>query len=347
MCRCLFELSLSQAWKDGWIVIRSALFVAVIAAGTERARVYASDDAPACVPPVGLTSIIPTEHFLLFSDADRRSGEAVAERLEPLYAIVVAHLRRNGVQVAEPAQRMNIVMYENPEVLAARAERAGIVAQGNPPTARVSGFYNAGANAVYLAEVGNRPPGELDPALVLTLQHEVVHLILANVTAAGRASSLPPWLAEGLACQFEGSLAAYRAEQIAVSPYRLSDLRGILGLDATAQAATIEQLRDALDRSRLIPSETFINRKGPLEEPPAFAADRYAQSWASVYSLRIAHPDLYRAVLRDALNKPAEDGRAEIRQNVVSALGDSDAEAMLTWINAVLAHDLDPTGSPK
>lgn len=345
-----------------------ALMLWLTSAAVCKTALAGGEPVPDCVPPGGVAHATPTEHFLLMSDTDRELSRMTAGRLERVYDAVMFHLRDQGVQVVPSKERLNVVLYDDAMVLAARAKRSGLDGAG---VALLGGFYDAGANAVYLARVDRSAPDasrgsvpSRDPASsrdsgaaesnksdsakdasLLTAQHEVVHLLLANVVPEGRGASLPTWLAEGLACQFEGDLSKPLWGDIVGNRWRAADLRAALGLAAGDYRANVEQVEQGMRERKLLPIGTLLGRADALHVTSEHSAYYYAEAWAAVLFLRISKADLYGKLLRGLLNEPAADHEPVAAAALEAAFGGSDPATTADWIGQILRHHVDRDGT--
>src|SRR5205814_1499812 len=88
-----------------------------------------------------------------------------------------------------------------------------------------------------------------------TIQHEAAHQILFNLGVHSSGLNSPPWLAEGLATQFEVPQTDRSGKVFRVNQYRLGDFREALGTTASGFHVSDRDIDVAFDENRLTPVE--------------------------------------------------------------------------------------------
>ena len=134
-----------------------------------------------------------------------------------------------------------------------------------------SGYFDPVSGRVYFGLVSAGDGGGSGEAERLTVRHEAAHQVL-SVICPRLASAAPQWLAEGLACSFEGEAPADGAEDTLWSPWRAADFVMLLGPDGAGRLRG-----DAADVVR--------SPWTALDGGTWTLSARYAASWGIVYHL--------------------------------------------------------------
>ena len=129
----------------------------------------------------------------------------------------------------------------------------------------------------------------------LVIQHEAVHQVLFNIGVHSRRGANPPWLAEGLACQFEVPQARRDGKLTTVNHMRLADFRDALGVERQ-----MKQLSED-DRARAVSMSGWLSLGDLIRFPSRFRVGgvsslyRYGQAWALVFYLGRKHEKAFAA----------------------------------------------------
>ena len=179
----------------------------------------------------------------------------------------------------------------------------------------------------------------------LVIQHEVAHQVLYNLGVHVRGGSNPPWLLEGLACQFEVlSSESSGGWMSGINDMRLADLREAFAVAPDAKGVSDGAYRKAFESGRLAPLVDLVSDPALLAKDDGNLAFRYAQSWALVHYLRHKHDRAFTTYLRiqsggqPGVQVPHEFDLDEFE----AAFGEPDDSFQRRWLDYVLALPFDP-----
>lgn len=233
-----------------------------------------------------------SRRYVICFNTSREYAKWVASLFERLHEAFTTTWKNAGLDVAEPAHPLIVVIFADRRDYEAFATR-----DVGPAADRVVGYYNLASNRVttfdltgsdLLARRLGRPPGRAGPeilaspeaaGLVATLVHEATHQVAFNCGLHRRLAPIPLWLNEGMATYFE-------------TP-DLSSPRGWKGIGMIN--------RPRLDRFLATARPGWA---GPLvTEDDAFRAadtadDAYARAWALTHFLAQTRKQQFTAYLR-------------------------------------------------
>jgi len=234
-------------------------------------------------------TVIETPHYVICTDAGSRFGEWTGKLFERLFTGFYAAWKDQGIELAEPAFPLPVVIFANDQAYRdyARGDVGAIPVD--------LGYYSSLTNRIALRDLtpasakGKRGADDLsalvNAANVTTIVHEAAHQIAFNSGFHVRLADNPMWLTEGLAMYFE-------------SP----DLKNATGWKTTGQInrARLQQFRD-YSRNRRKPGslETLLSGNERFSQA---AADAYAEAWLLTHFLIRQHREEYAAYVR-ALQK--------------------------------------------
>jgi len=244
-----------------------------------------------------------TPNGAMFNNLSGPGG--LLSRIEATHAAVVALGRELGVATTQPAGKLSIILCTDRQVFRGLGYGAGIQKsdmlmgffdrasdqtvlmdftldgviprrrseissrvnpiRSLPPTpdaaerARREAILKQGAEE--FAEV-ERIEDQLFRTVV---QHEVAHLVLADVGILPRDRFAPPWLSEGMAALFECPLDQFSARDPGVNEFRLKDYR----------AADADK--------KLLPWRQIVGDAAEFQPEDARASTAYAQAWLLAY----------------------------------------------------------------
>jgi hypothetical protein len=183
----------------------------------------------------------------------------------------------------------------------------------------------------------------------LVIQHEVAHQVLYNLGAHVRGGSNPPWLLEGLACQFE-VLSHESGEWTAgINDMRLADLREALGVAPDAKSVSEDAYRKAFESGRLAPLVDLVSDPALLAKDDGNLAFRYAQCWALVHFLRHKDGKAFATYLRmrsgyqPGVQMQPESELAGFR----AAFGEPNGSFQRQWLSYVLGLPFNPADAGR
>ncbi len=130
------------------------------------------------------------------------------------------------------------------------------------------------------------------------IQHEAAHQILFNIGVHVTGADNPPWLIEGLACQFEVPQPGPGGELRRVNEMRLFDVREAIGVAPNDDKVSDAALDLARDEGRFLPLVDLIGEEEIFDYSSTNISGRYGQTWALVYYLHREHPEALAAYLQ-------------------------------------------------
>ena len=248
-------------------------------------------------------------HAVLVHQLGEAEGLARLDVIERVVRTFLIDLAARGLELPAPGRRLVSVCFADRRDYVAFLRRSEADAFADTqgyyhPTLRVVfGFdtrsgddQRAGRRAVANRKLAGDPAWEIDRrSLLLDLEwretdlgilaHETVHQLVAETGLAPRFDDFPAWLHEGLAAQYEVVRAGRWAGVGRVNDRRLFDWRAI------HPAPKLAPLLHDLGLGR------------------GYRRDRYAESWALVYSLRKSHAREFLTFL-DLLRVPRSESSA-------------------------------------
>lgn len=236
-----------------------------------------------------------TAHFRIEHDTDSVEAERLGECLERTYDAVLLWCHELVIPTEAPRVSMEVRLFDRFEDFSKELLRL------SPSAAQAVGLYDAKANAALFCRLDRLPAvGAVDqeigrmPArpetdelsrrrdqLVAELRqlvhaHEAAHQVLNNVGVFDRTRSYPPWLVEGLACQFESACSPGDSR---VNSPRIADL--------AMDLITASALRD------------LIAQSPKLTAPPEYESERYALAYLLVEYLRHERIPDFKSMMRN------------------------------------------------
>ena len=181
----------------------------------------------------------------------------------------------------------------------------------------------------------------------LVIQHEVAHQVLHNLGVYVHNESVPPWLLEGLACQFEGALPGeLDGGTPGVNRMRLADLREALGVPPGARSVSGDAYAKALESGRFTPLVDLVSKPELMAKDDGNLAVRYAQSWALVHYLHHKDEKAFNAFVkylreRSAWQPPIHIGPELEFTAFRVAFGEPDEFFQRQWLDYVLKLPFD------
>ena len=325
-----------------------------------------------------------TEHFTIAYDTPWQTLQPHTDRLEKLYDAVQRFCTASALEATKPARLLPILFFDEFEAYQTYAARFGMdanVAGFYLPATNVAAFLHTlnlpeiqlitkriAAAQDRLAGMTRNPntspagrsqADELARNLIVwrgqrdaivrrfdrfVLQHEAAHQILFNLGAHTRGAVNPPWLVEGLACQFEVPPNVPQGTLHGVNQMRLADLREALGVGSSATTIGDIKFQALIDEGRLVQLDEFVGNAALFQQPDANRALLYAQAWALVLYLHREHPaEFSRYVRHLARRKGGEqfDRRREI-EDFTAAFAAPDAKLLRDVIDSTLRLHFDP-----
>ncbi|MFQ5591617.1 MAG: DUF1570 domain-containing protein [Phycisphaerae bacterium] len=166
------------------------------------------------------------------------------------------------------------------------------------------------------------------------LQHEAAHQILFNLGVHGRGVDNPPWLVEGLACQFEVPQDGATGRIKGINQMRLADLRDALGIGPHAKSCPDAAYQAALASRRLLHLSELIAKPDAFAHAGENVVFRYAQAWSMVYYLQRTNPTGFHSYLRmvSARRPGIQADAAEELGDFTAALGPVDRRLEDNWL---------------
>lgn len=119
----------------------------------------------------------------------------------------------------------------------------------------------------------------------LVIQHEAAHQVLFDIGVHVYNRADPPWLAEGLACQFEVPQTRLDGKLTTINHMRLADFREALGVERKAKRLSDDDFSHAVSRPGWLPLGDLIRFSSRFRAEGASGAFRYGQAWALVFYL--------------------------------------------------------------
>jgi hypothetical protein len=268
--------------------------------------------------PAGFDLLV-TKHYIVCFATSRDYARWCAAVFERLHDAFVNYWSRAGLEVAEPARPLVVVIFAD-----RRAYEAHAAATLGAAAGRVAGYYDMLSNRVTTydltgsdAAAGNRRPGTIGLAirsspeaagLVATLVHEATHQLAFNAGLHRRLAPVPLWVSEGIATYFE-------------TP-DLQNSRGWKGI-GEVNGPRLERFLRAHQPGLL---ERLVCDDELLRQPDT-ALDAYAAAWAVThYLLQSRRGDFVGYLRQLAGERPlAEDSPAERLRAFRDAFGDPAA----------------------
>lgn len=210
-----------------------------------------------------------TAHFLVVHPAGQR--DQWAPRFETMYRSFVAHFSSRGFPLQQPEFPLVAVVFDGRAAYDRHLATLNIHVAANVP-----GLFSNDTNRVYLYQ--DAASGEHELRLVI---HEATHQAAFNTGVHNRVTTLPRWVAEGLAQVFEApgvwNRFAYRDPADRVLP------------DILKEYLLLRKRQPARSFKPLLISDT------PFRSHPGAA---YAEAWALSFFLAEREPRAYAQYLR-------------------------------------------------
>ena len=134
-------------------------------------------------------------------------------------------------------------------------------------------------------------------------QHEVAHHVLFDLEVHDRSGSNPPWLVEGLACQFEVAQPDPRGRLSGVNPMRLADLRDLFRLGPDDRTMTADQIERAAREGHWVPMHRLVSDGDAFAGAGGGSEQRYAQAWGLVYFLHNHKREAFAGYLQELMSR--------------------------------------------
>jgi hypothetical protein len=329
--------------------------------------------APSAQPkPVQLAERT-TEHFILRSEAGEDPLAPMEVHLEETYANIWHYAKALEIPIQVPTVRMPVRLFGRPEAYDRFCQAHGVDAAGtpglylhkenvmvlfdffqHPEIQRVTESIQELEEALRLARSEDSRSADrlrdqlsesrrLRNSLVerfhrLVVRHEAAHLILFNIGVLPRETTLPAWLAEGLACQFE--VTRFVDGMPESNPDRLSDLRSAIGLAPGVTTCSEEQWRKAVDSGRLLELTELLIDESLLNPREANVPYRFAQSWSLVFFLRQGgrvRESAFVEYLRTLRRRPPGEliSKNREREDFEASFGRPDAAFRRAWLDFI------------
>jgi hypothetical protein len=314
-----------------------------------------------------------TRHFLICYNTDATVLRDFVARVEATRRSAYRFLELHDVPHRDPAKRLEILFFDEPQGFLDYAERIGAQVVGAAgfyqPASNRAAFYNA-SNAVRLDPV-NRKLDELQVALDaiprsrrtrrsavlkqmqrlrvtrdqtvetinrVVVQHEVAHQVFFNAGLHHRRADNPAWLVEGLACLFETPPSAQGAGIGAINQYRLIGFRTALTGTEDWKPARAEDFRPACGAGRMVPLRRLIGDGQLFTTTSAHAENRYAQAWGLVQFLQRRKRDDLSVYLAVLARRPTDRGYSPAQEVAIfeEVFGPLDDRFEQQWLDYVL-----------
>lgn len=280
---------------------------------------------------------LETDHFTVAYDTPYEPLRALIGRMEGAFNAVWFFCEEHDLKPAAPRERLQVLLFDRHEDFVAYGAAAGMPMGGTAGfyDQRVdrSAFGNA-LNSPSLAELvqliettererdrlqreGGRAGRDVAAALAqqagalrgqretlvkrfnqFVLQHEVAHHTLFHIGVHVRGAVNPPWLVEGMACQFEVGQPQTRQGRLRVNQVRLADFREALGIGSEEGRLAPDAISKAVAEKRWLSLRQLVENTRPFMESGDAITFRYAQSWALVHFLHRQHHDALGGYLR-------------------------------------------------
>ena len=170
------------------------------------------------------------------------------------------------------------------------------------------------------------------------IQHEAAHQILFNMGVHVSGADNPPWLIEGLACQFEVPQPGPGGELRQVNEMRLFDVREALGVEPDDRTISDAAFDLARAEGRFLPLLDLIGEEDVFDYRNETVSGRYGQAWALVFYLHRENPQAFASYLQHLANRSAGVGverDARIDEFRIH-FGDPDSRFERKWIDFLL-----------
>ncbi len=277
------------------------------------------------------------EHFRLLHDTSEQSAQVVVDRLDQTYDAVTQFLKLYELEVKPPTAplvavlfvhkadydryvRQNCLPFGTAAGFFSSAPNLAVFwdVRDHPDVRLITGRIEqleAPGTTQRGALLARSDPERTQAAAALRIErdalvqrfndlvvaHEAAHQVLYNLGYPALSSSGPPWLVEGLACQFEVAQPHLTNGRLAANPMRQADFRTALRIDVGTRQLTAEQHRKALVSGRLVPLSKLIS--SPDLTSGDDAAFRYAQSWALVFYLHNQHRARFAKLMKSVTSR--------------------------------------------
>jgi hypothetical protein len=176
------------------------------------------------------------------------------------------------------------------------------------------------------------------------IQHEAAHQMFFNLGMHVRGAANPPWLVEGLACQFEVPQPVIASGRVRINHMRLGDFRDALGVARRETALSESAYQDAVTRGRIVPMADLVSDPELFSGRDKNVPYHYAQAWACVYYLYKTRRQAFKGYAQRVKDRrPGE--RVDSEQNLgdfQDAFGVPDREFERAWIDHILRLRYDP-----
>lgn len=270
-----------------------------------------------------------TPHFVIAYDTDDATLKNFISRVEVTYRSVAGFAERMEVATTVPAEKLQIVFFDQLADYQAFGRKIGFPADEGAPgfyqhDLNQSAFFNyANSKSVAQAreelqgvrdQMQRAAPGRsgFDPNRVkafeanidamqdrinrLVVQHEVAHHVLFNIGLHAKGAANPRWFSEGLATMFETPPSRSGAGIGAINQDRLGDW---LELERTGKLTALRE---------------FVGNAELLLPSNPDAVNGYAQAWSLVHYLQrskrpqlVAYIQLIRQRMEERIYSPEEE----------------------------------------
>lgn len=324
-----------------------------------------------------------TDHFTIAYDVPHEVLRGLVDRLEGTFNAVWRFCEAGGLPVHPPRQRLAVIFFDRVEDLQRYAERTGLrtsSAEGFYDQGTNRAVF---ANALnrpdmqrlteHLEQLQARikaattQPGSADSAQVrglqsdstalrgrrdllvrkinqLVVQHEAAHHVLFNIGVHARGQWNPPWLAEGLATQFEVLQGSAAGGKLAVNHVRLADLREAIGVERKVSRLPEAELAAAFADGRVVGVQRLVSDPAVFLEKAEDVARRYAEANALVLYLSRKRPEALARYLEQMGRRapgPPPSAAGELA-DFEAAFGPVDDVLNREWLRFVLQLPFDP-----
>lgn len=324
-----------------------------------------------------------TDHFTVAYDTPYEHVRALTGRIEGTFDAVWFFCEKHGLKVEPPRERLQVLLFDRHEDFAAYGAAAGMPMDGTAgfydQRTNRSAFGNALnspslAELVQLIDATERERDRLqqhggaagrEAAAVLAaqagalrgqrealvkrfnrfvVQHEVAHHALFHIGVHVRGAVNPPWLVEGMACQFEVAQPQARHGRLRVNQVRLADFRHALGLAPKDRDLAPNAIPQAVAEKRWLSLRQLVENTRPFTDAGDAIAFRYAQAWALVHFLHREHHDAFGGYLRRLSERIPGQGvsAGEEWAEFARAFSGSPDELERQWVEFVLKLPVRP-----
>lgn len=333
-----------------------------------------------------------TDHFTIAYDTSYEALRPLVGRLEGTYDAVWRFCSGHDLGVVPLGQRLQVILFGRFDDFEAYAAKFGLQArsvagfynhgsniaafchtEANPDFQRITRLIETiGDRIRQLGERGRSRQArrqrdalqrqvssfkhQRDAAVKnfnrFVIQHEAAHQMLFNLGIHARGAWNPPWLVEGLACQFEVPQTSGLGRLTSINHMRLADLRDALGMTAGEKSVSRAGYEKAIAAGRVVRLADLVSDPAVFRAAGAHGTDRYAQVWSVVYYLHRWHGEAFGAYLKLLMTRRGNDGTrrwadpGESSRRAMDAFesvfGKVDAAMERDWLTRIARLRLDP-----